>query len=95
MLGKKKKDLENMKGEVLSLPTFQTSVSHFFFFPKKSLSYFSKSFKGFFEGKRKMHLLASRFRIRILIMVTFSLNNFANVSGGGYGDKSQNLLTRK
>lgn len=32
---KKKKDLENMKGEVLSLPTFQTSVSHFFFFPQK------------------------------------------------------------
>lgn len=53
MLGEKKKDLENMKGEVLSLPTYQTSVSHFFFSPKKACLTFQNLLKDFLRRKGK------------------------------------------
>lgn len=41
--------LGNMKGEVLSLPTFQTSVSYFFL--KKYVFLLSKIFKRFLKRK--------------------------------------------
>ena len=71
--------LGNMKGEVLSLPTFQTSVS-FFFSQKVCFFTFQNLLRDFFEEKREMSLLGSRSSVRILTMMTFTLTDLANIS---------------